>query len=944
MIINYFRTFVISLITASTLVTNFVVESLAQINPDTTLPNNSSVRLEGNTSIIEAGTIQGGNLFHSFKEFNIENNNEAFFNNAANIQNIITRVTGQSASSINGVIKANGETNLFLINPNGIIFGENASLQIGGSFIGSTANAIQFGNLGAFSATNPKVPTLLTINPSALLFSQNQASSIESNSVAPSGNNLSKEFTALGLRVPDGKSLLLVGGDVNINNGGLYAFGGRVELGGLASSGTIALKKDGDNFSLSFSDGLNKSDVSLSNNAKVDVRAGNGGGIAINARDLVLTGISEVLAGIVSGGTDNSRAGNIDINAAGTVNIQNSDIVNYTLSNTKAQGGDVNIKTNTLRLEDGGRVIANTHGRGQGGNLKIDATSKVELSGLNTVNGLYISSLVVQSVTKEATGNAGSLTINTPELRVLNGAEISGSTDSAGRGGDLIVNANKIEVIGTSSDDYVNVSQISTQAESTAKGAAGNLIIKTDELLVQNGGEVSASTFGAGTGGNLKIDATSLVELSGQSTVDSRRSGLYVQQNILGATGSAGSMTINTPVLRVFDGALVSASTYGAGTGGDLTVDAGIIEVVGTSSTGYSSSITTQAFSTGAAGDLIIHTDKLLAQNGGFVSASTFSAGTGGNLKMDVTSLVELKGVNSFDSRFASGLFVIQSTEGARGNAGNLTLHTDRLLVQDEATIAARSLGTGTAGNLTISANSINLDKNAVFTADTRSNKTDITQATININSRELILRRASRITTNATGRDVIGGDININTSVFGALENSNITANSASARGGNINIKTQGLFRSLNSAITASGATSEQNGNVNIVTILDPSRGLVEIPINLVDPSGLILARCSPRNSSTPNSFTVTGRSGLPISPEDLLQDVNTIGSWIRSENSHRGKIEQPIQAQIDKTRNQIVEASGLKIDDRGQVYLVASTQNAQSQYLPSQSHFCHN
>jgi filamentous hemagglutinin family protein len=258
----------------------------AQITPDTTLGAEGSVVtpdivIQGVVSdLIDGGAIRGANLFHSFEQFNINEGRGAYFTNPAGIDNILSRVTGSNPSSILGRLGVLGDANLFLINPNGILFGKNASLDVGGSFVATTANALQFGEQGFWSATNPEAPGLLTINPSAFFFNQLTAGAIVNQSIAP--DPIFPSFID-GLRVPNGENLVLLGGNVSIDGGWMNAFGGRVEIGAVAGTGTVALNADS---TLNFPTNVQRADVSFTNGAQLSVSLDNGGAIAITARNI----------------------------------------------------------------------------------------------------------------------------------------------------------------------------------------------------------------------------------------------------------------------------------------------------------------------------------------------------------------------------------------------------------------------------------------------------------------------------------------------------------------------------------------------------------------------------------------------------------------------------------------------------------------------------------
>lgn len=211
-----------------------ILQSEAQIVPDKSLPNNTLIKVDENTITIEGGTQAGDNLFHSFQYFSVPTGNITIFNNNLNTQNIISRVTGGLVSHIDGLIRANGTANLFLINPNGIIFGKNARLEIGGSFVVSTANAIKFIDGMEFSATKPLAHPLLTINvPVGLQFyGKPGAINVQGNGFPIQNSILRSPIDAstisTGLQVKPGNTLALIGGDILLDGGVISVKNGRI--------------------------------------------------------------------------------------------------------------------------------------------------------------------------------------------------------------------------------------------------------------------------------------------------------------------------------------------------------------------------------------------------------------------------------------------------------------------------------------------------------------------------------------------------------------------------------------------------------------------------------------------------------------------------------------------------------------------------------------------
>ncbi|MEO0407750.1 MAG: filamentous hemagglutinin N-terminal domain-containing protein, partial [Cyanobacteria bacterium P01_A01_bin.135] len=537
----------------------------SRIVPDDTLGAERSLVFEnvGGTpnEVIDGGARRGQNLFHSFEAFNVSEGRGAFFFSPDGLENIFSRVTGGNASNILGMLGTfafGGATpNLYLMNPNGILFGSNSSLDVGGSFAAVTADGIQFGERGVFSAARPAVPSgLLTVDPSAFLFS-GAAGEIVNRSVVPDG-----------LRVPNGENLLLLGRDVEVR-GDLSAFGGRIDVGAVGTVSAVGLRADG---ALTFPQQLERGDVIFTDGALVRVALDDAGDIAVTAQNINILEGSVLAAGIaIDSGKAQSQAGDITLDASEAVRVVRGDdapgIQNIVSQNVTGSAGNIEIMANVLEVRGGAGLVASTLGQGNAGSVIISAADQVTFAGTSE-DGQFISGASSQ-VAETGIGAGGNIEITTGVLEMRGGAQLAASTSGQGDAGSVIISAtDRVTFTGTSADGQLGSAALS-RVNAAGNGTGGDIEITTGVLEVRGGAQLVASTRGQGGAGNVIISATDRVTFADRSEGGQLGSGAFstVEETSVGA---GGDIEITTGVLEVRGGAQLAASTLGQGNAGSV--------------------------------------------------------------------------------------------------------------------------------------------------------------------------------------------------------------------------------------------------------------------------------------------------------------------------------------------------------------------------------------
>ncbi|MEH2066316.1 MAG: S-layer family protein [Nostoc sp.] len=648
----------------------------AQVTSDGTI--NTIVNHSSNNYTILNGLEKGNNLFHSFSNFSVPTGGSATFDliNTPNITTIFSRVTGGNISHIDGLISTLNSSNpvsLFLMNPNGIIFGQNASLNIGGSFVGTTANSIKFADGTEFSALNPTAKPLLTMSvPIGLQMGQN------SREITVQGNGhrlTSGSFTPAdrsqnpsGLEVRAGNTLALLGSTVNFT-GGIAAVkgGGHLEIGSV-SDGQIRLNPTLTGWVGDYSEVRQFNDIHLAQQSLLDA-SGSNGSIQLLGRNINLTEGSVAL--IQNLGTQPSLG--ITVNATGTLNLtgntpdgRQGSLIQIDNLGT-SQTGDITISAAQLSLQNGGQINNRKFAQAPGGNITVNVADSTNIDGFAPVN-LVLPSLILTTTFSAA--NAGDLTVSTGSLRLLNAGSLASTSLSSGQSGTMRVNAQDlIEIAG---NNPITLFPSSLFTSVLGSGNANNTFIKTSRLVIRDGGFLGSSTVATGSAGSVTINASDSVDIRGRgagsilpSFIGS--SAVIIDQGTQATfglsaipSGNAGSLTINTPSLRITDGALVTVKNDGPG----------------------------------RAGDLLFNANSIFLDNQGAITASTAS-GNGGNVKLNLQDYLLMR----HDS-------LISATAAGNGNGGNLLINAPVIVGLENSDIIANAVQ-GRGGNINITTQGI---------------------------------------------------------------------------------------------------------------------------------------------------------------------------------------------------------------------------------------------
>ncbi len=593
----------------------------AQITLDGTLGNAGKLNLPGPDYDIKAdyGQQTGANLFHSFQQFNINTLEIATFSGPDSVRNIISRVTGGNVSLIDGTLRsAIPGANMYLLNPSGVMFGANASLDLSGSFYVSTADYLRLGENEKFFAEPLKNEVLSAAEPAAFGFLDNDIAPITVEGKGGLTTEIwDQEYEdwwewrhnnpdfAPGLAVPARESLSLIGGDIQIKGtyfqyedpgdyeyktqlvgANLSAPEGRILMAAAGSAGEVEISGDNGEKSAATS-----GNITLSDGAKLTVNGQYG-------------------------------AGSIFIRGGTFVSDNYSQILSEPLHE---DGGVIDIQADKVILQNGSRISADTEGTGKGSDIRIIGSEEVSIISAQIKNGSFY-------YEDQGAGDGGLLSIKTKRFFISTDSWLGGESYGTGKGGDIAVEASESARV----SDYAS---IATSATEWSTGQAGDITVNSPSLTVETGAVIESRSEGPGKGGNIAVN-TERLEITSRGKLSTRAL----------QSGDGGNLSVSGPDPASHDDAAGSvrlsgeysgmrAGTSGTGNAGSISVTAKEMSVTD------KASVATSASDKGNAGAIALNVGKLDLSKGAKIASASIYPETKVYTAADPSEVESLSGV-----------------------------------------------------------------------------------------------------------------------------------------------------------------------------------------------------------------------------------------------------------------------------------------------------------
>lgn len=592
------------------------------------------------------------------------------------------------------------------------------------------------------------------------------------------------------------------------------------------------------------------------------------------------------------------------------------------------------------------KSIANDHGTtGNAGSITLDGR-EITINGKVTTTSnqtgtagkisfisrtpLILKGLTISSDAKN--GNGGNVEINAPFI-TLDNTQIIAKTSGTGKPGNILLTADR-------DVSLVNNSKITSDAQNE-KGGYSIISIQSKTGSVDlNKATVSAENKGSGLAGEIYINAPNIIRIINNSQINADGNfGIIL-------VGYSPSSSFVAQTIEINNSHLTTTDKNQSQTNTSNTSKAGVIFIQANESVSITKQSSLKAVTSGdgEGGNILIETSSLSISDSSTLDTSTKGKGDAGNVSINARDSLTLQTKGSISS-------AAEAT--SKGSAGNIEITAPKITLRSGAKIEVNSTNTDStskAGNITFSDNQyLKLDNASITAKNDGGNGGDIT-----INTQNLLLRRKSEISTTAGSEKTSGngGKITINAKngfvIAVPSEDSDIIANAFGGNGGIISIKASRVFgletrerlnkdqlegiRNNNSSEISASSDIGANGQVAIQTLsVDPSQGLVQLPTDLVDLTGLIAQGCGSNNNNNvakgQSAFIVTGRGGLPPNPDDALSAGTLPTDWVtRDTNIYSNNSEATqITLKQDRDSSPLVEAVGMVRNGEGDIVLTA-------------------